>query len=71
MKLQLIELLRAIRVTISSRVRNHYIPSSHTKSVVSDYKALSFRTRPMIFGKVYILGGRIINIILLGCLNAA
>lgn len=71
MKLQLIELLRAIWVTVSCRVGNHNIPSGHTESIVSKYEAFTFRTRTMILGKVYILWGQIFNVILLRHLNAA
>jgi len=68
-KLQLIEFLRAIWVTVSSWVRYHNISSSQTETIVSKYKAFSLRTWPMVLGKVYILWWQIFNVILLRSLN--
>ena len=55
MEMKLIKFLRAIRVTISSRIRYHNISCGHTQSIVFEYETLAVRTRSMILRKVNIL----------------
>lgn len=71
MEMQLVEFLRAIRVTISSRVRYHNIPCCHTESIISENETLTVRARTMIVRKVDILRRQVVNVILLRGLDAA
>lgn len=71
MKLQFVELLRAIWVAVSCWVRNHDISRSHTQSIVSEYEAFTLRTRTVVFREVNILWGQIFNLVLLRRLYTA
>ncbi len=71
MEMQLIKFLRAIWVTISSRIRYHNISCGHTKAIVFEYETLAVRARSMILRKVDILWRQVFNVILLRGFYAA